>query len=173
MIRRNKLTEEDKTKIYTQMFEYINLQHKDIVSNIEQVRSLCNYVITGMLALVGFSFQNQSIYNQVLETDIRKITLLVGLVFTFSLYFKVFTTVEVSNGFDPIAATSILEQDDIDVDGKTFQRGIMDNAENQYQNAKNKIDNLFKWKNYFILASFVFIIIFLVFTFFKPFSLYV
>ena len=43
------------------MFEYINFQPKDIVSSFEQVRSLCNYVITGILALVGFSFQNQSI----------------------------------------------------------------------------------------------------------------
>ena len=96
--------------------------------------------------MLDFRFKiNQ--YNQVLETDIRKITLLIGLVLKFSLYFKVFTTLEVSNGFDSIVATSILEEDCIDVNCKTFQIGIMANAESQYQSAKNKINNVFKWKN--------------------------
>jgi len=141
---------------------------------ITEIRNICNYVITGIIAFVGFTISSAE---KPIDTSLRKIIFygLLTLIFCFWTAVNFFEVVNV--GFEPKSIDDLLDKSTSEYKTtkenskeKVFHH-ILASISNQYNSAQKVLDRKNKIFYYFLITALIFFIVTIIFFNFKTISI--
>ena len=149
----------DKIYIYEKMFDYQCEQQLNLISTISEIRSVCNYLITGIIAFTGFVISTKPI-----ETNFRKVVFYGLLSIIILFWILINSSLKIPNGFKIEEVLSTLKDKNVKNENKTkeiIMKTILLSSIENYKYSSLEVKKLNFYKQIFLFLVFIFFILIL------------